>query len=174
MEIIKGDLIALARQGKFDVIIHGVNCQNVQGAGIAKQMKKEFGTDTFILEGEKYKGSINKLGCIDYQQMYLEDTERWSRYPDENGKWVTAKVIVVNAYTQFNYGRNHSDGDEKPVDYEAITLCMRKINHRFNGLHIGLPMIGSGLAGGDWNKIKNIIKKELKDCKITIVKYLKC
>jgi len=151
MKIIKGDLIKLAKEGRFDVIVHGCNCFCTQGAGIAKQMKKEFNTDKFPLEKPKYKGSINKLGCIDYKEF--------------------EKVTVVNAYTQYNYGKNHSDGDKNPLDYEAFTLCMRKINHRFKGLHIGLPKIGCGLAGGSWNKVKEIINKELKYCNITIVKY---
>jgi O-acetyl-ADP-ribose deacetylase (regulator of RNase III) len=50
---------------------------------------------------------------------------------------------------------------------------MRKINSIFSGKHIGLPQIGAGLAGGDWNKIKKIIQDELKDCKVTIVIYKK-
>ena len=45
------------------------------------------------------------------------------------------------------------------------------MNHIFKGKHIGLPKIGSHLAGGDWEIIKDIIKEELKDCKITIVIY---
>jgi len=38
-------------------------------------------------------------------------------------------------------------------------------------MHIGLPKIGAGLAGGDWNRIKEIIKTELTDCKVTVVIY---
>ena len=37
-----GNLITEALFGKFDVIAHGCNCQDLQGAGIAKQMKKPF------------------------------------------------------------------------------------------------------------------------------------
>ena len=33
--------------------------------------------------------------------------------------------------------------------------------------------IGCGLAGGDWSLIENIIKKELKDCNVTMVRYKK-
>ena len=36
MKTITGDLIKLAQDGVFDVIIHGCNCQNTMGAGIAK------------------------------------------------------------------------------------------------------------------------------------------
>ena len=45
------------------------------------------------------------------------------------------------------------------------------MNYRFKGKHIGLPKIGAGLAGGDWERIKGIIQKELKDCEVTIVIY---
>ena len=93
------------------------------------------------------------------------DPDRWQR--DE------PLFYVVNSYTQYNYGRNHSDGDDKPLSYEALTLCLRKINHKFKGKHIGLPQIGCGLAGGDWEKVKAIIQKELVDCDATVVIYNK-
>jgi O-acetyl-ADP-ribose deacetylase (regulator of RNase III) len=48
---------------------------------------------------------------------------------------------------------------------------MRKMNAIFKGKHIGLPLIGAGLAGGDWEVIKNIIQTELADCNVTIVHY---
>jgi O-acetyl-ADP-ribose deacetylase (regulator of RNase III) len=48
---------------------------------------------------------------------------------------------------------------------------MRKINHIFKGNHIGMPKIGAGLAGGDWDRIEKIIGTALKDCQITIVNY---
>ena len=76
--------------------------------------------------------------------------------------------IVINAYTQYYYGRN-SLASHIPLDYDALTLCLRKINYIFKGKHIGLPQIGCGLAGGDWNLVKEIIQKELCDMNITIV-----
>lgn len=42
MKVIKGDLVELALEGKFDVIIHGCNCFNTMNAGIAKQIKRIF------------------------------------------------------------------------------------------------------------------------------------
>ena len=89
----------------------------------------------------------------------------------ENGKWATIKLTVVNSYTQYKYGKNHSDGVQRPLDYEALTLCMRKINETFKGKHIGLPKIGCGLAGGSWDMVKKIIQKELCDCDVTVVIY---
>jgi hypothetical protein len=122
------------------------------------------------MEKEKYKGDINKLGTIDYHS--ITDTGDYLRISNPNDLHVRdILVTVVNAYTQYSYGRNHKDGVSKPIDYEALTLCMRKINHIFKGEHIGLPRIGAGLAGGDWERIKTIIQTELYDCKVTVVNY---
>lgn len=158
---IDGDLVKLALQGRFDVVAHGCNCQCVMGAGIAPQMAKAFGVHRYPLERPEYKGDINKLGQIQYSRTLTNK-------PEDDDKF----LYVVNAYTQFNYGKNHADGDKKPVDYDAITMVMRKMNHIFKGSHIGLPKIGAGLAGGDWRIISGIIERELKDCNVTIVNYV--
>lgn len=142
---IEGNLITLAKSGAFDIIAHGCNCMCRQKRGLAPQMVKAFGTDYFPLEAPRYAGDINKLGQIDYQA--------W-----EDRLW------VVNCYTQY-----HWSTETKPFDYDAFTLCMRKMNHMFKGKHIGLPQIGSHLAGGDWSLIRPIIERELKDCDVTVV-----
>ena len=175
---IEGDLIKLTKQGTFDVITHGCNCLSNMGAGIAPQMAKAFGVDKYSLEslGE----NIDKLGRIDYEMNCIMELEGEVRVynPLHNGlnfsikDWKLIKdVFVVNSYTQFRYGKNHTDGVSKPLDYDALTMCMRKINHQFKGKHIGLPKIGAGLAGGDWNRIKTIIQTELKDMKVSVVIY---
>lgn len=153
-----GNLITLGSEGEFDVITHGCNCFCQMGAGIAPQMAKAFGCDKFPKEAPEYKGDINKLGTIDYQKVAIGHG---------------LGLIVVNSYSQYHYGRNHADGVSKPLDYDALTLCLRKINHTFKGKHIGLPQIGAGLAGGNWNRIKNIIQQELRDCEVTVVIFSK-
>jgi len=153
-EEINGDLIELAKQGKFEVIVHGCNCFCTMGAGIAPQMAKAFGCDKYEMEKGNRRGDYNKLGQIEYDFVNLE-----------NGSFLG----VVNAYTQYEMGINRNG--IVPLDYDALTLCMRKIGHRFYGKHIGLPLIGCGLAGGDWNVVKAIIMEELKNCHITVVKY---
>ena len=83
------------------------------------------------------------------------------------------QIVVINAYTQYWHGRNKPDHVNIPLDYDALRLCMRKINHNFKGLHIGLPKIGCGLAGGDWSTVSKIIEEELFDMEVTIVNYKK-
>lgn len=165
---VDGDLIELALNGKFDIITHGCNCLSKMGAGIAVGMASTFGCDKFPMEliGPDPK----KLGNIDFKEFLLTPQ---GPFVSNQNPFNYKKLIVVNSYTQYKYGKNHKDGVEKPIDYEALTLCMRKINLEFAGKKIGLPKIGSGLAGGDWGKIKSIIQTELKDCEIVVVNYKK-
>jgi len=167
---IDGDLIELAKSGTFDVVAHGANCKSCMRKGIAPQMAKAFGCDRFSME--LWGSDVNKLGNIDYQTLVLGENAIWSLEDYKNNR-NEPELTVVNAYTQFNYGRNHADGDAIPLSYEALTLCMKKMNVLFTGKHIGLPKIGAGLAGGDWDLIKEIIQRELRDCRVTVVNYKK-
>jgi O-acetyl-ADP-ribose deacetylase (regulator of RNase III) len=173
---IDGDLIELAKQGHFDVIAHGCNCFCKMKKGIAPQMAEAFGCDKFDLEDSFYKGKIDKLGRIDFQALrrynwklppFLKNAVTYPEY--EKNEQI---LYVVNAYTQFGK-KEYADEEETHLDYEALALCLRKINKFFPGKHIGLPKIGAGLAGGDWERIKKIIQRELINMQVTIVIYNK-
>lgn len=190
---IEGDLIELAKQGNFDVIAHGCNCFCTMQSGIAPQMAKAFDCDRFEKESLQYKGDINKIGTIDFEYFAKLGDYNYHSVNKIDHEFKENHLVVVNAYTQYNYGKNHVDGVSIPLDYEALTLCLRKINHEFKGKHIGLPLIGCGLAGGIWDinlltedelkditfdlnsykDVKTIIQEELKDCNVTIVFYNK-
>ena len=158
---IKGDLIKLAQRASFDVIAHGCNCFCQMGAGIAPQMAKAFScNDPEKYHGESIsfpdkRGDMAKLGNIESYAWFVFDEEG-------NRK----RLEVVNAYTQYKYGRNHKDGDKNPVDYAAIEMCMKKMNYRFKGKHIGLPKIGAGLGGGNANIIQRIIEENTQDLEV--------
>ncbi len=146
---VTGDLFLLTDSGLFDAIAHGCNCLCNMGAGIAVPMKQRYGVDKFPMESFQFKGDFKKLGNIEGKKI--------------------GDLMVFNCYTQYNYGRNHASGDKKPLDYEALTLCLRKLNQEMKGKRVGLPLIGGGLAGGDSFKIIEIMKEELKDCDVTLV-----
>lgn len=169
---VEGDLIELARKWEFDVIGHGCNCFCNMGSGIAVPMKNTFGCDKFPLEAPQYKGDKSKLGKIDYQEF---EVSQMSIYPVNYKGFSTQELrnslFVVNCYTQYFYGKGKGGG--APIDYDALRSCMREINFFFPGKRIGLPKIGAGLAGGDWDKIKGIIQEELKDCQVTVIIFNK-
>lgn len=151
MKEIQGDLIQLAKSGYFNLIAHGANCFCTMGSGIAKQIKTHF-PQAYIADCKTDSGDMNKLGNYTIAHV-ISDT----------GK----SFGVLNCYTQYSYGT-----DSPKIDYEALTLCMRKINHQYKGQRICLPKIGAGLAGGDWDRIKKIIETELKNMDVFIVHYI--
>lgn len=151
MKIVKGDMIILAQEGQFEVIGHGCNCFCRMKRGIAPQMHKAFKSNNpeiFHLENPFYSGDHTKLGNIEAKRI--------------------DNVIAVNMYTQYHWSEPGPYGI--PFDYDAFTLCLRKMNHKFKGKKIALPgLIGAGLAQGDALKICDIIVNEMKDCNTSIV-----
>ncbi len=144
---IDGDLITLAKAGQFDLIAHGCNCKKNMGAGIAKAIKAKF-----PLAYEVDKNTPSYMGDISVCEDYEE-------------------CIVINAYTQYDIGKPKHGKDTATGRYQAIRECMFRINRKYKGRHIGLPLIGCGLAGLKWRTVKKIMKEELTDMKVTIVHY---
>ena len=149
MRKIKEDLIELAIDGEFDLIIHGCNCFCTMGAGIAKTIKQKL-PEAYKADLNTEKGNDSKLGTITFAES----------------ETYNGKLIVVNGYTQFNWR-----GTGKKVDYDAIQKVFRTVKEKFSGLRIGYPAIGAGLAGGDWNIISDIIDEELEGENHTFVEY---
>ncbi len=146
---INGDLLELAKKGDFDLISHGCNCCKNMGAGIALGIKHKF-----PLAFEVDKNTASEFGGISICYDYPE-------------------CIVVNSYTQKYPGRSQGGIDSEHNRYEAIRSSMKLINEQFKNKHIGLPLIGCGLAGLKWNKVKKILMEELSDMEVTIVHYEK-
>jgi O-acetyl-ADP-ribose deacetylase (regulator of RNase III) len=193
MKIIKGDLVKLALEGHFDVIVHGCNCQGVMNSGIARQIRINFPN---AYEQYKYKYDkgyldpgvviyarhriyhdfnidIDNMLCSEYQEeIKSAPGDNW--LIDPNTYTPTKKIIVCNALTQKYYG---GDLDVCYVDYNAIRECFKKIKSRltFSGYgekyKIAYPKIGAGLGGGDWDIISKIIDEELEGLDHTLVIY---
>jgi len=154
MKEIKSNLIRLAKDGTFDIIIHGCNCFCRMGRGLAPQIKKNF-PDAWDADLATEPGDINKLGNYTIGTEIVHDAKDHEK-----------ELKILNVYSQYTY-----DSSKNPIDYEALTLALRKINHNYKGLTIGVPLIGAGLAGGDWDRIRTIIVDELKDMDVIIVHY---
>jgi len=142
-----GDLLVLADAGEFDVIVHGCNCFHTFGAGIARAIKKRW-PEAYRTDVQRtLYGDRNKLGTITTTS-------------------VSSSLTVVNAYTQFDYGSKGPD-----VNYEAIRAAFRRIKELYGNreLRFGIPKIGAGLAGGDWDRISRIIEDEMTTESVTVV-----
>ena len=148
MKIMKGDLIKLAQDGVFDVIVHGCNCMHRMGAGIAKQIGQTFPA---ALRADKQTArSKTKLGT--YSSAVVEG------------------LYVVNAYTQIAVGKSRSQS-VKDRRMQALIDVFKLIKRDFAGKRIGIPKIGAGLAGGNWTDISMTISEIMDGEDITVVKY---
>jgi hypothetical protein len=159
MKIVKGNLIANALIGHYDLIGQGNNCQNIWGAGLAAQMKDSL-YDAFLIDKEYHDGFHDKIDMMGTFSRFYYSDER------ENG----VRFWVVNMYTQLFAGLP-SPGCKIPFDYEAFTVICRKVNNIYRGKHIGLPKIGCGLAGAFWPEVENIINDNLNEMEVTIIDY---
>lgn len=148
MHVVEGDLLKLADEGAFDVIVHGCNCHNTMGAGIAKVIKDRY-PEAFEVDLKTEKGSREKLGTITTATIKRGERE----------------FVVVNGYTQYNWS-----GPGRNADYDAIRSVFKLVKQQFSGCRIGYPAIGAGLAGGDWAVISEIIDDELEGEDHTLVK----
>lgn len=148
---IEGNLLQLSICGHFDVIAHGCNCMHTMDAGIAGQIRQIF-PSIYLIDKMTDKGDIFKLGEV--SSSYIKDR----------------KLRVFNLYTQFQPSNN--------FEYTAFALALRNMINFLeqdkifinSAGKIGLPMIGAGIGGGDWNQIRKIIYRELGDYNVTIVK----
>lgn len=169
---IKGDLITLTLGGDFDLICHQVSCMSKQKAGIAVAMAKTFETNLFKYEIVDI-GSINKLGTVDYGVYWKQNIKngKCKCIGHHNGIYKKAELPLDVFYVANLYGQYlpATLGNYNPTDYAAIEICFKKLNVMFTGYHVGIPKIGAGLGGGDWNKIKEIINKVTPNLNITLV-----
>lgn len=144
MQTKKGDLLRAFDSDEVDVIIHGCNCFRSFGAGIAKSIKEKY-PSSYDADLATSHGDKSKLGNYSHSE-------------------INTNKFIINAYTQYAYGRNKVN-----VDYDAISKVFELINKDFaNHINIGIPAIGAGLAGGDWNIISDIINKKTPDLNITL------
>jgi O-acetyl-ADP-ribose deacetylase (regulator of RNase III) len=147
-----GDLLQLADQGEFDVIIHGCNCFHTFGAGIAYQILRKWPA-AYLEDVKTSKGGRLKLG------RFSSITQSTSC-----GKLIT----IINAYTQYEVG-----GNKVNADYDAIRSVFERVYQLYgkSKLRFGIPKIGAGLAGGDWNIIEKIINDVMAGERVTCVLY---
>jgi O-acetyl-ADP-ribose deacetylase (regulator of RNase III) len=139
MKRVQGDLLQLALQGSFDVVVHGCNCQHAMGAGIAYTLKSAF-PEVYEADLRTPRGERDKLGSI-------------VSVPVAQGG---VSFVVVNGYTQFHYR-----GDGVLVEYDALRRVMRAVKEQYAGKRIAYPRIGVGMARGDWTLICAIITRAL-------------
>lgn len=129
----RGDVFA----SPYKFILHGCNAQGVMGAGFAKRLREEH-----PFAYGQYREAYEKRGLNMGELIIVR----------------AGKRVIIHAITQKYYGREK----RRYVSYDAVANAMAALEEALYGETIAMPMIGAGLAGGDWNVISAIIESELK------------
>jgi O-acetyl-ADP-ribose deacetylase (regulator of RNase III) len=138
LQLAKGNLIDMAEQGLFDVIVHGCNCLNTMGSGIAAEIRSRYpeayeaDTALTLKLQDDTNSQVQKLGCY---TTHLVNGEN--------------KFLIVNAYTQVMF----SPRDVDHFEYASFEVILKKMVQEYGVFKIGFPYIGCGLAGGDKDRI---------------------
>jgi O-acetyl-ADP-ribose deacetylase (regulator of RNase III) len=137
---IQGDILSTPS----GVVVHGCNAQGVMGSGVAKALRDKH-PSCFRVYREAYESQGNKLHLGDIHPSQVSDT-----------------LHIVNGITQMYYGRTPG---RVYVDYDAVASVMRKSGALAKelGLPLVFPLIGCGLAGGDWARVSKIIEDACPD-----------
>lgn len=147
MRVIKGNLLQLALQNRFDIIVHGCNCFNTMKSGIAGQIVRQW-PQAAEVDRNTNLGDRNKLGTYSLSE--------------------TPCCKIVNGYTQYHFGMKFGP----PFDYDAFKTLLDKLDHDFpKDTKWGFPLIGCGLAGGDEVRVLRILTEWSIGRDVTVVRY---
>lgn len=143
-----GDLIKAIQDGEVNVFGHGCNCFVTMGSGIAPLIKEAF-PKMYAADLKTEKGDKTKLGTC--TMAFLND----------------GSLAGFNLYSQYGYNRRKQG--LRDLDYNALydaLVQMKKALQSFTDgsvadYKIGLPLIGCGLAGGNWRIVSRIIEEVL-------------
>lgn len=147
------DLLDSAKQRLSDstnnatvIVPHVCNNINLFGAGFASYLANRY---PIVKENFHMLGNQAKLGNVQYVKI-LKD------------KMYHNELIVANMIAQ---NKTISPSNKRPLNYEALVRCMTNIrNHALDfknndiNIEIHCPKFGSGLAGGNWLFINNLIE----------------
>lgn len=153
IEIIHGDLVVAAKKepAQFWAIAHGCNCGKTMGAGIARRIAREF-PEAERADGMTYDNNVP--GGLTHAYCKTEDPEH-------------PFILVVNLYTQRLWARGSGS---VPFQLEYLLWATRALGALIRSNHhpdiygdkvrIGIPRIGCGLGGGNWEEVENLLLKE--------------
>lgn len=129
------------------IIPHVCNNIGIFGGGFAKDVSEYFPIvkENFLALGKKE----SKLGKVQYVDVY-------------NNNKTKNRIVVANMIAQNGIISNKNI---RPLNYGALVYCMNDINYYINTLirsnteniQIHAPKFGSGLAGGNWLFIQDLI-----------------
>lgn len=146
IKIVKGNALRPIVESDTRVIAHVVNNHGRWGAGFSGNLSRKWPVvESYYRNKSRWEKSEFKLGNV-----------QWV-YPDFDDE----TIVVVNMIAQNGIREKNN---KVPIRYGALETCLEKLDRGAKAIGpstVHMPMIGAGLAGGDWNKIYSMVKKTM-------------
>lgn len=152
--------VSLLNNGCSVIIPHVCNNINLFGAGFAAAVANKYPE---VKENFHMLGNQAKLGHVQYIKVLEE--------PKHKHRLVFANMIAQN--------KTIGPKNIKPLSYEHLVQCMIDVRNHANAIsknteskvEIHCPKFGSGLAGGNWNFIEELISEIWSQFSVTVYVY---
>ncbi len=144
-----GDLFKAIGRNDSVGIFHGCNAQGKRASGFAKALMD------YLKSNFNYPKDSN---CDLYANFCKSEPDKGRLLGKIVVENMESSLTVINGITQLNYGR---DVNQIYVSYKHLRKALEKallvcLNNR---LELVMPMVGSGLGGGDYATIDLIIRE---------------
>ena len=162
----KGNLFDHIREG--DCLIHVVNNVGLWGVGFVTPLSVMFPEVRLAYKHWETDVNILPVRITNTGRFKLGENQTVVCTPDRNERKGTFNkpIWIVNMVAQDGV----RDGDNPhPLQYTALVDCLRHVERLVpKDKRIICPLIGAGLAGGDWTFISRLIEEIFADRKITV------
>lgn len=150
MQTVYADLLSAFHRG-VDLIGHQVNCHGVMGAGLAKQIRQQYPSvyRSYSAMCQRRVLASALLGSVQIVKV--------------------ADGYVANLFAQVSFGR-----DRRHTDYDALREALTRLRNEQSLFPEGIALpygIGCGLAGGDWDTVKDILHDVFDECSVPVYLY---
>jgi O-acetyl-ADP-ribose deacetylase (regulator of RNase III) len=125
-------------------------------------------------------GGWGKGFVLAISKKWKDPEKQYRAWYDSNENFVLGKIQLVQV-ERYIYvanmigqrGIRKTGSNTSPIRYEAVENCLIKLSEKAIELNasIHMPRIGCGLAGGKWENIEPLIKKNLIDKEIDVFVY---
>lgn len=162
MEIMSGDILSL----KHGILVQGCNCQGAMGSGLAKQVLGRYPG-----VAQRYKARHAEFGLQLGDVQYVWNPKLLETRPaagrahlrrQDHCLDLPPELVIANAMTQEFYGKEEG---VRYVSYPAIFSVFARVRMlaMATGLPVAFPLIGAGLAKGEWPRIQAAIEAGLRE-----------
>lgn len=129
------------------VIVHQVNCQGVMGSGVAKQLSDKYPKvkEEYLRVCSLENTELGKNSLLGYVQFVR----------------VSPTLVIVNVFSQLNYGRENIVYTSYPHLSKALSdvwnISSKAQDILYHNVYVPYK-IGCGTANGDWGIVRPLVE----------------